>query len=149
MNKDFKSIPKDKRKKILLICDDIRVHSGVATIAKEIVCHTAHHFNWIQIGGSINHPEKGKRLDLSQSTNEVMGIKDSSVFVYPVDNCGTTREIRELIKIEKPDALFLITDPRYFLHIWNMEQEIRKSIPITYLNIWDDYPAPMFNQPYY
>ena len=27
-----------------------------------------------------------------------------------------------------------------------MEQEIRKSIPITYLNIWDDYPAPMFNQ---
>ena len=149
MNKDFKSIPKDKRKKILLICDDIRVHSGVATIAKEIVCHTAHHFNWIQIGGSINHPEKGKRLDLSQSTNEVMGIKDSSVFVYPVDNYGTTREIRELIKIEKPDALFLITDPRYFLHIWNMEQEIRKSIPITYLNIWDDYPAPMFNQPYY
>ena len=149
MNKDFKSIPKDKRKKILLICDDIRVHSGVATVAKEIVCHTAHHFNWIQIGGSINHPEKGKRLDLSQSTNEVMGIKDSSVFVYPVDNYGTTREIRELIKIEKPDALFLITDPRYFLHIWNMEQEIRKSIPITYLNIWDDYPAPMFNQPYY
>ena len=37
MNKDFKYIPKDKRKKILLICDDIRVHSGVATIAKEIV----------------------------------------------------------------------------------------------------------------
>jgi len=37
MNKDFKYIPKDKRKKILLICDDIRVHSGVATVAKEIV----------------------------------------------------------------------------------------------------------------
>ena len=45
MNKDFKYIPKDKRKKILLISDDVRVHSGVATIAKEIVIHTAHHFN--------------------------------------------------------------------------------------------------------
>ena len=43
----------------------------------------------------------------------------------------------------------LITDPRYFTYIFNMEQEIRKKIPITYLNIWDDYPAPMYNRPYY
>jgi len=51
--------------------------------------------------------------------------------------------------MEKPDALFLITDPRYFVHIFQMEQEIRKNIPIIYLNIWDDYPAPMYNSPYY
>ena len=63
MNKDFKHIPKDKRKKILLICDDIRVHSGVATVAKEIVVHTSHHFNWAQMAGSINHPEKGKNIN--------------------------------------------------------------------------------------
>ena len=85
MNKDFKYIPKDKRKKILLISDDVRVHSGVATIAKEIVIHTAHYFNWVQIAGSINHPEKGKRLDLCQSTNEQAKIEDSSVILYPVD----------------------------------------------------------------
>ena len=149
MNKDFKYIPKDKRKKILLICDDIRVHSGVATIAKEIVVHTAQHFNWAQIAGSINHPEKNKRLDLSQSTNEISGLSDSSVTLYPSDGYGSTQMIRDIIRMEKPDALFLITDPRYFMHIWNMEQEIRKSIPISYLNIWDDYPAPMYNRPYY
>jgi len=149
MNKDFKHIPKDKRKKILLICDDIRVHSGVATVAKEIVTHTAHHFNWCQIAGSINHPEKGKRLDLSQNTNDLMGIKDSSITLYPSDGYGNSNMIREIIKLEKPDAIMLFTDPRYFMHIWNLEQEIRKSIPITYLNIWDDYPAPMYNKPYY
>jgi glycosyltransferase involved in cell wall biosynthesis len=149
MNKDFKYIPKDKRKKILLICDDIRVHSGVATIAKEIVVHTAQHFNWVQIAGSINHPEKNKRLDLSDSTNKLSGLEDSSVILYPTDGYGSTQAIREIIKLEKPDALFLFTDPRYFMHIWNMEQEIRKSIPISYLNIWDDYPAPMYNRPYY
>jgi glycosyltransferase involved in cell wall biosynthesis len=149
MNKDFKHIPKDKRKKILLICDDIRVHSGVATVAKEIVTHTAHHFNWCQIAGSINHPEKGKRLDLSQNTNDLMGIKDSSIILYPSDGYGNSNMIREIIKLEKPDAIMLFTDPRYFMHIWNLEQEIRKSIPITYLNIWDDYPAPMYNRPYY
>jgi len=149
MNKDFKYIPKDKRKKILLISDDVRVHSGVATVAKEIVIHTAHHYNWVQIAGSINHPEKGKRLDLSQSTNEEVKIDDSSVILYPVDGYGDPQLLRNILRAENPDALFLITDPRYFMHIWGMEQEIRKSIPIAYLNIWDDYPAPMYNRPYY
>ncbi len=37
MNNSFKHLPPEKRKKILLICDDIRVHSGIATVAKEIV----------------------------------------------------------------------------------------------------------------
>ena len=149
MNKDFKHIPKDKRKKILLICDDVRVHSGVATIAKEIVCGTAHHFNWVQMAGAIKHPEKGKKLDLSPSTNNEAGIEDSSVTLYPTDGYGTTSILREIVNIEKPDAIMLFTDPRYFTYIFNMEQEIRKSIPIAYLNIWDDYPAPMYNKPYY
>jgi glycosyltransferase involved in cell wall biosynthesis len=30
-----------------------------------------------------------------------------------------------------------------------MENEIRRKIPIAYLNIWDDYPAPMYNKEYY
>ena len=41
MNSSFAYLPPDKRKKIMLICDDIRVTSGVATVAKEIVIHTA------------------------------------------------------------------------------------------------------------
>ena len=67
MNKSFKHLPKDKRKKILLICDDIRVHSGVATVAKEVVIKTAHHFNWVQMAGAIKHPEVGKHLDALKS----------------------------------------------------------------------------------
>ena len=70
MNKDFKYIPKDKRKKILLICDDIRVSSGVANIAKEMVIHTVQHFNWVQLAGAIKHPDKGKKFDLSLDTNK-------------------------------------------------------------------------------
>ena len=62
MNKDFKYLPKDERKKILLICDDLRVHSGIATVAKEIVMHTVQHFNWAQIAGAIKHPDKGKNF---------------------------------------------------------------------------------------
>ena len=146
MNKSFKHIPKDKRKKILLVCDDIRVHSGVATVAREIVLHTCHHFNWVNLAGAIKHPEKGKKLDISQDTNKQRGIDDSSVFIYPVDGYGTQEILRSLINSERPDAIMLITDPRYFRHIFQMESEIRKNIPIAYLNIWDDYPAPMYNK---
>ena len=39
--------------------------------------------------------------------------------------------VRQLIKIEKPDAIFIITDPRYFSWLFQMENEIRKSIPIN------------------
>jgi len=145
----FGYLPPDKRKKILLICDDIRVHSGVATVAREIVFHTAQHFNWVNIAGAINHPEQGKRLDLCQSTNEATGLEDTSVFMYPVNDYGNPDILRHLIQIEKPDAIMLITDPRYFVWLFAMENEIRKHIPITYLNIWDDYPAPMYNKAFY
>jgi hypothetical protein len=37
MNQSFAYLPQNERKKILLICDDIRVHSGVATVARELV----------------------------------------------------------------------------------------------------------------
>jgi len=149
MNKSFKYLPPDQRKKIMLICDDIRVHSGIAGVGREVVLHTAHHFNWVNIGGAIQHPEQGKRLDLSQSTNETMGLTDSSVIMYPTDGYGNPHIIRQLIKMEKPDAIMLITDPRYFTWLFQIENEIRKQIPITYLNIWDDYPAPLYNLPYY
>lgn len=149
MNKDFKYLPKDKRKKILLICDDIRVHSGVATVAKEIVLHTAQHFNWVQIAGAIKHPDKGKRFDLSLETNRQTGVEDSSIMLYPTDGYGNPDMVRQIIKMEKPDAIFIITDPRYFSWLFQMEGEIRKKIPIIYLNIWDDYPAPLYNKAFY
>ena len=149
MNKDFKYLPKDKRKKILLICDDIRVHSGVATVAKEMVIHTCQHFNWVQIAGAMKHPDKGKKFDLSKSTNEQTGLDDSSVILYPANGYGDSDLIRQLIRIEKPDAIFIITDPRYFEWLFNIENEIRKTMPIIYLNIWDDYPAPLYNKAFY
>ena len=139
----------DQRKKILLICDDIRMPSGVANVGKELIIGTCHHYNWVNVGGGINHPDKGKRFDISQSTNAVAGIKDSSVTIYPIDGYGDAGFIRNMIRIEKPDAIFLITDPRYFVWLFDIENEIRKTTPIIYLNIWDDFPVPLYNKPYY
>jgi len=139
----------DQRKKILLICDDIRMPSGVANVGKELIINTCHHYNWVNIGGAINHPDKGKRFDINQATNEAAGINDASVIIYPIDGYGDAAFIRNMINVEKPDAIFLITDPRYFTWLFDIENEIRKTIPIIYLNIWDDFPVPLYNKPYY
>jgi len=149
MNSSFAYLPPEKRKKILLICDDIRVHSGIATVAREVVLHTSQHFNWVNIGGAIQHPDAGKRFDLSQDTNINSGLTNSSVILYPVNGYGDPSLLRSLIQIEKPDAIFIITDPRYFIWLFQMEGELRKKLPIIYLNIWDDYPAPHYNKAFY
>ncbi len=142
-------IPKEQRKKILLLCDDIRMTSGISTMAREIVIGTAHHYNWVNVGGAIQHPDKGKRFDLSEDTGNTAGIKDASVFLYPTDGYGSPELIRQLIQIENPDAIMFFTDPRYWVWLFQMEHEIRKTMPMIYLNIWDDLPYPMYNKSFY
>ena len=149
MNELVGYIPKEKRKKILLLADDIRMHSGVATMAKEIVVGTAHHFNWYQLGAALKHPEVGKVFDLSEDINKRLGIEDSSVQVRPNTGYGDSTIIRSLIKEQKPDAIFIFTDPRYWVWLFEIEREIRTKIPIVWLNIWDDYPAPLYNKTFY
>ncbi len=142
-------IPKDQRKKILLITDDIRLPSGVGGVGKDIILNTCHHYNWVNIGGAVKHPDAGKRFDLSSDTNKESGINDSSITIYPTSGYGDPILLRNLISIENPDAIMLITDPRYFEWLFSMENEIRKKIPVIYLNIWDNYPAPSYNKEFY
>lgn len=149
MKNSYKAIPKEQRKKILLMCDDIRYHSGVANMAREIVVNSAHHFNWVNVGAALNHPEAGKVLDLSASVNESKGLEDASVYIYPSSGYGTPAFVRTILEREKPDAIFIFTDPRYWVWLFEMEREIRSKIPLIYLNIWDNFPAPMYNKPYY
>jgi glycosyltransferase involved in cell wall biosynthesis len=142
-------IPQAQRKKIIFMCDDIRMTSGISTMAREIVLGSSHVFNWINVGGAINHPDQGKRLDISHDTNNIAGINDSSVFIYPTNGYGSPELVRQLIEVEKPDAIMFFTDPRYWVWLFQMESEIRKKIPMVYLNIWDDLPAPLYNKAFY
>ena len=123
-------IKQKDRKNILLLTDDIRVHSGVAQVGREIVMNTAHRYNWIQLAGAIKHPDKGQLQDLSDDTNKRMGLTDSKVVLYPVDGYGEPRLLKEVIKREKIDALFIITDPRYFEWLFAIENEITPSVSI-------------------
>lgn len=149
MEEKFGYIPKGERKTILLLCDDIRMHSGIATMAREFVTGTAQHFNWVNLGAAIKHPETGKVFDLSESVNKVKGLSDADIKVIPNNGYGDIQTVRSLISNFKPDAIFIFTDPRYWVWLFDIEREIRSKMPIFWLNIWDDYPAPMYNKTYY
>jgi len=145
----METLSRDKRKKILILSDDLRVFSGVGTVTRELILGTAHHFNWVNLGGAINHPESGKKIILDDEINKLINITDSEVSVYPFNGYGNPFILRQLLEIEKPDALMIFTDPRYFTWLFVIEDEIRANIPIIYLNIWDDIPYPYYNKTYY
>lgn len=125
------------KKKILLLSDDLRLTSGIATVSRDMVIGTVQHFDWVQVGAAINHPDKGKVLDLSEDARNITGVSDASVKVYCNDGYGDSMLLRRMIDTEKPDAILHFTDPRFWGWLYNMEHEIRTKIPLMYLNIWD------------
>jgi len=139
---------KINKKKILLLSDDLRMHSGIATQSKEFVIGTMHKYDWVQIAAAIKHPEAGKIIDMSDSLHNELGI-DGYLKIYPTDGYGNPHMLRKILEIEKPDAILHFTDPRQWIWLYNMEHEIRQHIPILYYNIWDDLPDPNYNTNYY
>ena len=137
------------KKKILLLSDDLRMSSGIGTMSKEFVLGTIQHYDWIQIGGAIKHPENGKVVNMDESARNETGVKDAKLTIYPVDGYGNPDLLRQLISSEKPDAIMHYTDPRFWGWLYEMEHEIRREMPIFYYNIWDDLPAPQYNEFFY
>ena len=64
-----------KKKKILLLSDDLRMSSGVGTMSREFVYGTLHKYDWVQLGGAIKHPEEGKPADISEQVGKEVGAE--------------------------------------------------------------------------
>ena len=137
------------KKKILLLSDDLRMTSGVGTMSKEFVLGTLHKYDWVQAGGAIKHPEEGKIVDMNETVRKETGIEDAFLKIYPISGYGNQELLRNLINIENPDAILHYTDPRFWGWLYDMEHEIRQEMPIFYYNIWDDWPAPYYNEFFY
>ena len=69
------------KKKILLMSDDLRMHSGIATQSKEFVMGTLHHYDWVQIAGAVKHPEDGKIIDMSEAVRNELKIKNANISI--------------------------------------------------------------------
>lgn len=137
------------KKKILLLSDDLRMHSGVATMSRELVLGSVGSYDWVQIAGAISHPDKGKVINMDAATAQLTGVPDAKVTLYPVDGYGNEELLFNIMDREKPDAIMHFTDPRFWGWLYAIERQIRARVPLCYLTIWDDIPYPMYNRPYY
>jgi glycosyltransferase involved in cell wall biosynthesis len=130
------------KKKILVIADSPLAPSGVGTQTKYMIegMLRTGEFSFVCLAGAIKHANyQPMRVD---------PYGDDWV-IHPVDGYGNPTIIREMISHYKPDALWFMTDPRFYIWLWEMEDEIRPSIPMLYYHVWDNYPYPNFNKAYY
>ena len=135
----------EKRRKILVLSDHPLVPSGVGIQTKYLIegLLRTGKYKFVCMGGAIKHPNK----NIQHVSPDVFGEKNW--IIYPVDNHGTKEELRAFLDEEKPDAVLLVTDPRFFIWVWEMEDEIRSICPIVYWHVWDNDPPPSYNNVFY
>ena len=132
----------DKKIKVLTISDHPLLPSGVGTQTKYVIeaLLSTGRFEVISLGGAIQHPDYQP-----MRTNE-WGDKWT---IFPVNGYADKNIIREALRSHKPDILYFMTDPRFYGWLWDMEDEIRQVVPMVYYHVWDNYPAPIFNDRWY
>ena len=57
--------------------------------------------------------------------------------------------VRSVLRHDRPDMVWFMTDPRFWGWLWQIEHEIRALCPMVYYHVWDNYPYPRFNRKWY
>ena len=131
-----------EKKKILVIADSPLAPSGVGTQTKYMIegLLKTGKYKFLCLAGAIRH--KDYRMQKVEPWPDDFQIK-------PVNGYGDKNIIRAALRDYKPDVLWFMTDPRFYVWLWQMENEVRKNVPMVYYHVWDNYPYPNFNKKYY
>jgi glycosyltransferase involved in cell wall biosynthesis len=125
--------------KVVLLSDDCRLFSGVAIQSKKLLKGLLRtgRYDLVQIAGSMVQ-QRPEPLDYE-------GIK-----LYPSsDGYGNPSLIKQVISFEKPDVFIAFSDPRFFAHLFMMDNEVRPVTRLIFYHTWDNEPFPKFNMPWY
>lgn len=127
------------KKKVLILSDHALSTSGVGTQTRHLVNGLLAKGGWTfrQFGAAVKHSDYRTVV-----VNEDFIIK-------PIDGFGNRDLLRVTLATEKPDLLLIFTDPRFFIWLFEMEDEIHQVCPIAWWHVWDNAPYPAFNGPLY
>ena len=116
--------------------------SGVGTQTKYMIdaLLKTGRYQFVCLGGAVKHHDY---------TPQKVEPHGNDFVIYPVDGYGNHDIIRSVIQKEKPDALWFMTDPRFYGWLWEIEDEVRVNVPMIYYHVWDNFPAPHFNGQFY
>ena len=131
-----------KKIKILTLSDHPLSPSGVGIQTRYMLEHLLKtgRYEVISFGGAIKHESyEPQKLD----------EYGDAWTIFPVDGYGTPDMVRSVIRNEKPDMVWFMTDPRFWGWLWEIENEIRPLMPMVYYHVWDNKPYPLYNKKYY
>ena len=130
-----------KKKKVVMLSDHALSTSGVGTQSRHLINGLLDRYpgEWTfrQFGAAIKHTDY-----------ETVQVNEDFI-IKPIDGFGDQNLLRMTLAIEKPDILFIFTDPRFFIWLFEMEDEIHQICPIVWWHVWDNYPFPDFNSVLY
>ncbi len=128
-----------QKKTILMLSDHPLSSSGVGTQARWLIHGLIATGKWKFkcFGGAVKHEDY-----------RTVVVNDDFI-IKPTNGFGDRNMLRQVLATEKPDVLLLFTDPRFFIWVWEMEDEIHQVCPIAYNHLWDNYPWPDFNKVLY
>jgi len=129
----------DGKYKVLMLSDHALSTSGVGTQSRHLIEGLLKKEQWSfrQFGAALKHQDY-----------RTVVVNDDFI-IKPIDGFGNPDVLRVALATEKPDILFIFTDPRFFTWLFDMEDEIRQVCPIVWWHVWDNYPYPKFNSAYY
>jgi len=128
-----------QKKTVLMLSDHPLSSSGVGTQARWLIHGLISTGKWKFkcFGGAVKHEDY-----------RTVVVNDDFI-IKPTNGFGDRNMLRQVLATEKPDVLLLFTDPRFFIWVWEMEDEIHQVCPIAYNHLWDNYPWPDFNKVLY
>ena len=128
-----------KKKKVIMLSDHALSTSGVGTQSRFLINGLLEKGEWSfrQFGAALKHTDY-----------ETIVVNDDFI-IKPIDGFGNPELLRVALATERPDALFLFTDPRFFIWLFEMEDEIHQVCPIVWWHVWDNGPFPEFNDTIY
>ena len=128
-----------KKLKVLVLSDHALSTSGVGTQTRHLIEGLLKKNTWTfrQFGAAVKHEDY-----------RTVVVNDDFI-IKPIDGFGSPELLRVTLSAEKPDLLFIFTDPRFFTWLFEIEDEVHQICPIVWWHVWDNYPYPDFNSAYY
>lgn len=129
----------DGKYKVVVLSDHALSTSGVGTQTRHLLEGMLKKECWSfrQFGAALKH-----------SNYDTIAINKDFI-IKPIDGFGDQDLIRKTLIMEKPDLIFIFTDPRFFVWLFEMEDEVHQICPIVWWHVWDNYPYPKFNDVFY
>jgi glycosyltransferase involved in cell wall biosynthesis len=132
----------EKKIRILTLSDTPLATSGIGIQAKQLIMGLLDtgRYQVFSIGGAVAHHDYNPQVVTEYNGDWV---------IFPTKGFGDESNVHQWLRQFNPDIVLAFTDPRFFIHLFKSEDEIRDMAPLILWTVWDNEPVPLYNKEMY